>query len=229
MLVFFFSCIQCSKYVNKQSDQRKEPAVRFGHESHFFFFIDPQVTTESTRNKYWSHEHETKSHRNGKQVARYTGRFIIFYTIYRAAGLFLNGRKQREQAGVRFSSEGTPPSPARTRHIQHLQGRTRHDNQQLDQNVYKTVISVLFSCVSSSWASILQKPWVDNSAGKRQIKKGGGGFSHRRQWGPSSLCTGWRRRCLLSNEPASRYPPAGEKHGELQQTYWSSLGLNHIH
>lgn len=156
VIVFFFFFLYSMLQVCKQTKwSEKRASSKIWSWEPFFFFIDPQVTTESTRNKYWSHEHETKSHRNGKQVARYTGRFIIFYTIYRAAGLFLNGRKQREQAGVRFSSEGTLPSPARTRHIQHLQGRTRHDNQQLDQNVYKTVISVLFSCVSSSWASLL--------------------------------------------------------------------------
>lgn len=32
--------------------------------------------------------------------------------------------------------------------------------------------------------------------------------SHQWRWAPSSFCTAERRRCLLSNEPASHYPPA---------------------
>lgn len=32
-------------------------------------FIDPQVIRESTRNKYWSHEHETTSQHDGKHAA----------------------------------------------------------------------------------------------------------------------------------------------------------------
>lgn len=51
------------------------------------YFIDPQVLQECTTNKYWSHKHETISHRDGKQ------RIIIFFIQYRAAGRFLKWRQ----------------------------------------------------------------------------------------------------------------------------------------